>query len=425
MKITNAKMWALNLPFRNDRVESAMQRANTQGERIYVYRLETEDGSVGYGDSTTASPVGSLPGRPLFGLINDDSIGIGPQIAALDAAGKAAGVPVHALLGEKIRSRVQLSWWAIDMAPADWVAEAEDAAAAGFTSMKLKARPWRDIVDQIGQVGKAVPTDFKLDVDFNGFLLTQAKAEGVLGELDGHPNVGLFESPFYMHTKADAGRLLRERIRTPIVEHFNSRLVAEQVADGTIIGGEASVVRHQAALAAAANQPFFLQFVGTGITAAYVVQLASVLSHAHLPHITCHSLWKHDLLKKPLELCSGFCPVSETPGLGIEVDESAIARYAVDEDESTPQADYRRADRIMRVTWPSGGDTRLWEFTDELYYQAEFYAGSIPGFMRGVDLDVIEDDGSTSFRESHDRVRRGEPSKAAAMAVLNKAHSPI
>ncbi|MFT5090820.1 MAG: hypothetical protein ACI8PG_005201, partial [Planctomycetota bacterium] len=63
---------------------------------------------------------------------------------------------------------------------------------------------------------------------------------------------------------------------------------------------------------------------------------------------------------------------------------------------------YRQQKRILRVVWPgTGKNKRVWEFTDEGHYQREFYAGNIPGFERGVDLEVLEDDKSKAFAKRH------------------------
>ena len=48
-----------------------------------------------------------------------------------------------------------------------------------------------------------------------------------------------------------------------------------------------------------------------------------------------------------------------------------------------------------------GRKKRVWEFTDEGNYQTSFYAGNIPGFETGVDLEVIEDDKSAAFKKRH------------------------
>jgi L-alanine-DL-glutamate epimerase-like enolase superfamily enzyme len=406
MKIARAECFALNLPFYCERVTRAMHRAQTHDERVCVYRLEADNGQIGYGDSHgAASKVDDLVGRNPVALMHDDRIGFGPQLAVLDLVGRDQGVPVHALLGIQLRRRCPVSWWEIDMSPADWTAEARESVRRGYTSFKMKARPWRDIIAQTDAVAKAVPPDYKFDVDFNGFLLNSARAEIVLHRLDQNPNVGMYESPFYLHQDLEGARILRERVRKPIVEHFQDRYLLADCCDGFVIGSTATETRRQAALAASFNKPFWLQLVGTGITTAYAAHLGSVLSHAQLPYITCHELWESDLLKKRLRVADGYLEVPDGPGLGVEIDEKAIDRYRVDQQEPTPKQRYRQKRRILRVCWPGiGKKKRVWEFTDEAHYQRAFYAGSLPGFEPGVDLEVEQDDRSPAFRKHHARL---------------------
>ncbi|MGY8822473.1 MAG: mandelate racemase/muconate lactonizing enzyme family protein [Candidatus Latescibacterota bacterium] len=403
MKIIRAERIALNIPFYAPRVVRAMHRAQTHDERVYIYRLETDNGLVGYGDQTHGlADAESLVGQNPAAIMLRDEIGFGPQLAALDLVGQANQVPVHALLGQQIRTRCPISWWDIDMPAADWTAEARESLKRGYTTFKMKARPWRDIVAQTDAVAKVVPTDYKFDVDFNGFLLNQAKAEIMLQKLDENDQIGIYESPFYLHRDLDGARLLRERVRKPIVEHFQEQYLRNDCSDGFVIGGGTSATLQHGILAAAHNKPFWLQLVGTGITTAYAAHLGSVLTHAQLPYITCHELWKSDLLKKPIDIVDGYMAVPQKPGLGVEVDEKAIEKYRVDEKEPSPKQRYRQQKRILRVVWPgTGKNKRVWEFTDEGHYQREFYAGNIPGFERGVDLEVLEDDKSKAFAKRH------------------------
>ena len=407
MKIVNAERIALNIPFYCPRATRAMHRAQTHDERVYVYRLESDSGLVGYGDTQGgSSDVENLVGQNPQAIMRDDDVGFGPQMALFDLVGKEAGVPAHALLGARLRERSPISWWDIDMSPADWTAEAKESLKRGYTCFKMKARPWRDIIDQTTKVSRAVPADYKFDIDFNGFLLNQARAEVILQQLDENPNVGMYESPFYLANDQVGGRILRERVRKPICEHFQDQHLHAHSCDGLVIGGPVAATIRSATLAAAFNKPFWLQMVGAGLTAAWAVHLGSVLSHAQLPYITCHELWKHDLLKKKLKVVDGYIAVPDGPGLGVEVDEKMIDKYRVDEEEPTPKTRYRQKKRILRITWPGVGKTkRLWEFTDEGIYQRAFYAGSLPGFERGVDLEVIENDRSPSFKKHHARLR--------------------
>ncbi|NKB70737.1 MAG: enolase [Candidatus Latescibacteria bacterium] len=403
MKIVKAECITLDIPFYAQRVTRAMQRASTHGERVGVFRLELEDGTVGYGDNHGGGgPVDHLVGQNALALAYQDSVGYGPQLALFDAIGKAAGVPVYQLLGTKVRDRCPVSWWDIDMPAQDWAAEARESIKRGYTCIKLKARPWRDIIHQVEIVSKAVPRDYKFDIDFNGFLLTPAKAEIILAQLDERDNVGMYESPFYLHRNLDDARLIRERARKPVIEHFQEQYLAAHCADGFVIGGGFQSTRRSGELAAAFNKPFWLQLVGTGITTAWAVHLGATLTHAQLPYITCHELWKHSLLKKRLDVVDGYIAVSDAPGLGIEVDEKALAKYQVDPDSPTPKDRYQQKKRILQINWPGPGKhRRVWEFTNEARYQQEFYQGNIPGFERGVTLDVIENDNSAAFKKTH------------------------
>jgi L-alanine-DL-glutamate epimerase-like enolase superfamily enzyme len=402
MKITHAESFALNIPFYAKRVTRAMQRAQTHDERVWVVRLETDNGLVGWADSHARPETKGLVGQNPAAIMHRDEIGFGPQVACYDLVGQDQGVPVHALLGVKLRDRCPISWWDIDMPAEDWAAEAKESLKRGYTTLKMKARPWRDIIAQTNAVSKVVPADYKFDVDFNGFLLNQARAEIVLQKLDENRNVGIYESPFYMHQDVDGARLLRERVRKPIVEHYQDQYLRNDCSDGFVLGGGATDTRRQATLAAAHNKPFWLQLVGSGLTTTYAAHLGSVLSHAQLPYITCHELWVDDLLKKPIAVQDGYMPVPDTPGLGAPVDEKAIAKYRVDPEEPTPKQRYRAQKRILRINWPAGGHKkRIWEFTDESNYQISFYTGNIPGFETGVDLEVIEDDKSAAFKKRH------------------------
>ncbi|MFA6107703.1 MAG: mandelate racemase/muconate lactonizing enzyme family protein [Candidatus Latescibacterota bacterium] len=407
MKIAHAERIALNLPFYCERVTRAMHRASTHDERVYLYRLEADNGLVGYGDCQGGHwPVVDLVGRNPASVMLDDRIGFGPQLAALDLVGQDLGVPVHALLGTAVRSRCPFSWWDIDMSAADWTAEARESVKRGYTCFKMKARPWRDIIAQTDAVAKAVPADYKFDVDFNGFLLNQARAEGMLQRLDENPNVGIYESPFYLAQDLDGARLLRERVRKPVVEHFQEPLLHARCCDGFVVGGGAAGILRVGTLAAGFNKPFWLQLVGAGVTAAFAAHVGAVLSHAQLPYITTHELWQHDLLKERLPVVDGYIAVPQGPGLGVTVDEKAVQRYRVDESEPTPRQRYHQRQRLLRISWPGPGKRRrTWEFTAEDLYQRAFYSGNLPGFERGVDLEVVEDDGSPAFKRQHARLR--------------------
>ena len=135
-------------------------------------------------------------------------------------------------------------------------------------------------------------------------------------------------------------------MENPIIDHFRETYLHCGAGDGFVVGGGATEVRRKGALCASFDKPFWLQMVGSGITTAYAVHIGAVQTHARLPAITAHELWEHDLLKERLEVENGSIAVPEAPGLGIEVDESALERYRVEPDAPTPQDLFRRQRRI-------------------------------------------------------------------------------
>jgi len=404
MKITSIERFVLDIPFRNKRVERHMHRANTHGERVNVWRVNTNDGIVGYGEGEgNEAKIANIIGQNPFKFLNDDSLGQGIQMALYDVAGKAEEVPAYRLLGQKVREYCPISWWAIDMPPEDWVEEAKTAIRLGYMSFKLKARPWRDIFAQIEILSQYLPQGFTLDIDFNGFLLNSGNAIPVLQKLEQNEHVAIFETPI-PQWDVDGYKQIRNKIAKPISIHFGSppimTAIKENVCDGFVIGGTVTNVKRQATIAAMANKPFWLQMVGTGIMTAFTVHLGAVLSHAYWPAITCHELWKDDLLKERLEVKDGYIQVPEKPGLGVEIDEAALERYQVDPQSKTPKEKYLQKRRVLKIQWPprTGQKEGLVRyFTSETDYQREFYSGNMPVFARGVKMEVIEDDGSPAF----------------------------
>ncbi|MBI4551972.1 MAG: enolase [Candidatus Latescibacteria bacterium] len=412
MKITHVEVTTLNNLFVNDRIRRAMQRANTHGERLHVYRVETDNGLAGYGDSQDRRTDFSwMIGKSPVGLLTDPRLNVGLQIALYDVVGKAEGVPVYQLLGPKVRDWCPIAWWAIDMSPEEWAEEAKHAVGLGYASFKLKARPWWDIVEQVEAITQVVPSHFKLDVDFNSFLLNAGNAVPKLRQLDQYETVAIYESPIPQED-IEGYKHLRDRIAHPISLHFGSppimTTLREEVCDGFVIGGTAGMIAQQAGIAAAANKSFWLQMVGGGLMTAFTVHLGAVHTHARWPAITCHELWD-DLLVERLDVKDGYIRVPEAPGLGVQVDDAAIERYRIDPEAPSPKEEYLRQRHVLRIRWKgtNGRPGRSWAFLTETDYQRSFYAGNMPLFVPGVRLEVIEDDKSAAFNHLYERVQQG------------------
>jgi L-alanine-DL-glutamate epimerase-like enolase superfamily enzyme len=273
----------------------------------------------------------------------------------------------------------------------------------GYTSYKMKARPWIDVYEQVKQVSAMIDPNFKLDLDFNGMLVNAATAVPILKELDTYPNVAIYETPI-PQGDVEGNKRIRFQTRCAIAMHYGNppimTALREQVCDGFVVGGGATRVLREAALAAQANMPFWLQLVGTGITSTFALHLGAVCSHAQWPAVTCVNMYRHQLITEPVRVHGGYARVPEAPGLGVELDEAALERYRT----HTAQKELPRA--VYAVVRPSGERTYYaGEYGGKIGYWEDFLAGNQPLFERGVRLEQLDDDGSREWADLAARVQ--------------------
>ena len=417
MRITGVERFLVDVPFYE--VPDRNTARDISGWHISeVCRITTDSDLVGYGETlpnytwgrVTDAAVARVQGKAPAECMWDDRLGAGLQMALFDLAGKAAGVPVYRLLGQKVRDWCPLSWWSIDMSPEDMASEAARAVELGYTAHKQKARPWFDVVEQVKQTAAVIPENFSLDLDFNGHLVNAANAVSVLQELDTFRNVQIYETPIPQGDVAGNQRI-RSQTRCGIAMHYGAppimTALREQVCDGFVVGGGASAVRRQAALAQEANMPFWLQLVGTGITTAFAMHQGAVCSHAQWPAVTCVNMYRRQLLTQPIAVKGGYVRVPEGPGLGIEVDEVAMRDFKTTSTQHDhPRAVYAIGRANGDVIYYCGGLVDSVPGVPRGYWD-DFTMGNLPVYERGSRLETLLDDGSATWRELHERVQQG------------------
>ncbi|MCZ6678271.1 MAG: mandelate racemase/muconate lactonizing enzyme family protein [Candidatus Poribacteria bacterium] len=409
MKITNVELTYLDVPF-TPHTNQHMQYWLPHWRIVQLCQITLDNGVVGLGETIpnyTWARVpddieGRIVGREGGDLLWEDSLGAGVQMALFDAIGKTLNVPVYRLLGTKVRDWSPLSWWGMDMPPNDWAQQCVDAVAQGYMSAKLKARTWYDLHAALQAIIERVPPQFKLDFDFNATLDNAANAVEFLKTLERYEQVAMIESPI---PQGDvAGNLhIRERINRPVAMHYGSppimTTLSEDVADGFVICAGAYRLLKQATVSEAANKPFWLQLVGTGITTTWAAHLGAVCEQAKWPAITCMNIWEHQLITAPIALRGGFHRVPEQPGLGIEVDREALEKYKVDYSFVDPPR------HVYRYARANGEVTYYGCSKQELH---RVYPGdAMPVCEAGSTLDVVPDDGSAAFKELYEAVQNG------------------
>lgn len=272
------------------------------------------------------------------------------EFACLDIAGKALGLPVHTLLGGKLRLRVPFASYLFyrhpnqetgaggEESPAEIVAHARDLVAKhGFATHKLKGGvfPPRHDVAVYRALAEAFPSH-SLRLDPNGIWSVE-ESLWVAEQIADLRNDYL-EDPTW---GLDGMRRVRQRIRIPtatntVVVNFEqlAQCIRQDAVDVILLdttfwGGI------RACLKAAATCETFQWGIAVhssgelGIQLATMLHLGAVLPNlrfaadAHYHHLT------DDVVKGGLmRYRDGAIAVPDGPGLGVELDDDRMGRYA-------------------------------------------------------------------------------------------------
>ena len=402
MKITEIEPISLRVPY-EDRIRKKFYHFGMT-EVVTVYKFHTDTGLTGLGENI---------GPPFDQGILDAYVGTNPfdhvmgtgrfnlDMACYDLMGKHLDLPAWKLMGQQVRQWVTMGWWMPCMSPEDTAAEIQVAAERGYRGLKCKARAFYDVVEQSRAIQEVAPPDFRVEFDFNGSLINVEKALPILRELEKIPVVKGVEEPIFAYD-IEGWRRLHQEIRIPFYLHGVGVVCegASRQPSGPWIGlrsgdFDGALCSHESIKSAltsgwafaAANTPILLQYVGTGITTAFACHLGAVMPTATLPGVTASHTYEDDLIREPHQMQRGFMKVPQGPGLGVELDEDVVERYA-----QTPEPKWPR--HISVVTLP-GGIKHYYRNLQQA--EALMKQGVDEAFAPGIRLEEWEDDGSDEF----------------------------
>ncbi len=377
-----------------------------------IISVRLKSGQTGFGETllyytwhaTEDQDVAAAQGKNAVSLMWNDDLGAGLQMAFFDAVAKTAGVPVHALFGTQVNEQTPVAWWNIDTSPADMAAECREAYSQGYRAYKTKGRPWFDVWKMCEETAKAVPEDFHIALDFNDTLLDAERGIPILNELEKHPQVAIWETPIFQKD-IEGNQAIRRSSRVPVAMHYGNPdpvvAIRREVCDGFVIGGGASRVLRRGTVAAMADMPFWLQLVGTGITATWSLHFGAVLDHATWPAVNCHQLYEHQLLAEPFHVRDGFTQVPNGPGIGCEIDWKAVQKYRVPKPARRPEPT-----RLLETTWPDGRRMYVANNGTVNFMLNAARRGDMPYFERGVFTKILPNDGSNEWKDLYEKSRR-------------------
>jgi o-succinylbenzoate synthase len=363
LKIHRAEGFGLRLPMKKPVLMAGVRLEHSEN---WLIRLEAEDGQVGWGEASSAPNHGGSTVQEMHQawhalqptVLGADAMTLGGLTQALapkvksgksvlgaldmalhDLVGRHLGVPAHVLLGGMRRDTVSPLWLLGTGSRDSDLAEARLRFAEGYRFFKLKVgvRPLEEEIEMALALRQDLGESLRLCADANmGMTADQAiaYARGVQPA-----RLEFFEQPLAREDLDGLRRLIQTRlIDVGLDESITSAQdllshAALGAAGGSLktlkLGGMSGVVA-AGQVCQAHGQCINLagKIAETSIASAAVIHLAAVLPNVDWGVSPSQATLKEDITAQPLSPQGGLYQVSQRPGLGVDVDEAAVRRFA-------------------------------------------------------------------------------------------------
>ena len=402
MKITDIEVIPITMPLAKRYEEHDGPIRMYDMDQHVIVKIHTDNGLVGYGDSedypdVPQAAVDRLIGRNPFDFIHND-LHIALGMALYDVMGKHLEVPAYKLMGQKMRDAVPVAAWTRPCGPEVFRGEVERAVDQGYTIFKMHTSTLYDVVEQTRAAEEVAPPGFKIHWDFN-HNRTMGTVLPIIEELErNHPIVGFIEDPLRWED-IDGWARLREKVHIPIVMH-SPRLggmqeVLRGVADIYMLGTRPIGDTLTTGFAyGKANIQVIIQQSGNTLMKALALHQGAVLPTATAHMIILDDQYDEDITTEKIPVVEGFSRVPEGPGLGVEVDEDALAQAAERKHIEVP--------RFIGMLHMPGGHRICTRGAPSVARVTGYEEGAI----RGIHFTRWVDDGSPEFERFYQRVSK-------------------
>jgi L-alanine-DL-glutamate epimerase-like enolase superfamily enzyme len=268
----------------------------------------------------------------------------------MDIVGKALGVPVYQLLGGLTTEKVPLGFVLPGAGTAEVVGMAKQALKAGFRVLKLKVGAGTEELDieNVKALRELGGDDIDIFIDANGGW-HYYQALMILRKLEKY-NIAMVEQPVPWWD-IDGMARLRAKIGIPVfadeaaIELKNlMEIIQKNAADGFFLkipkAGGLLKAQRWVTIAKAAGLPVVCGcMMGSGLEAATYTHLLvadewlSKMVHENLGPLHIHDVYetvtkpiKNDVALNVPRYENGFLYPTTTPGIGVELNEPAIAK---------------------------------------------------------------------------------------------------
>jgi len=273
-----------------------------------------------------------LPGRDA-----SQALRAAEQCADLDLEARMAGVRMADLLGGVRRTGIECTALLTERRPRELANDVERLAAAGFRAYKLKAAGAGGQVDaeRLGAVRYAAGREARLRIDFNG-VLDLERAARALPTLDRF-NLELAEQPLPPTARIDQWTTLAAATSVPLAadESLAEPVLADQLSKaGMGLAIKLATVGGPRAAYQLASCSGGVVTLGssheTSIGLAAALHVACALGRQPLACGLATADFPAGDLAVGLSVLGGRLQLPDGPGLGVEIDLEALARYRTD-----------------------------------------------------------------------------------------------
>jgi glucarate dehydratase len=359
-RIARVEAWPANVPLV---APYLMAPGEVPGISRTVVRVTTNDGVVGLGESASPADAEALLGelgsrlvgrdpaatlaelgaveRPRVTHRSDGKVLLrnplaGVEIALWDIAAREEAQPLYELLGGSVRTTVAFSEYFAyreghedtPAAVADYCARMAEEHDSPVFEGKVGVRSPEDDVALVREIRAAIGPERELRIDAN-MGWTPETARAVLAATEPYAVANVEEPVGSFHEQAE----LRRSTVTPFSSHAPDVALAAElgVPDTLVVGlgfcGGIAGTRRLIADCEAAGVGFWFYSGDLGITTAAYLHVAAATPYVERPSQSLLRWTTEDVIVDgPFSPEHGLVPVPGEPGLGVELDEVALAR---------------------------------------------------------------------------------------------------
>ena len=393
MKITHVETWKVVVPCREDVLEREGRwfdhgLSTFDSVPKWLVRIHTDTGLCGIGESPRGESAHRIESG-VHALIGQDprrfplhSLPLPPtacyttfEMALFDLLGKAWEVPVYQLLGGARQQQVLVDYWGSRRGPEETARTAREGLDRGFHGIKIKAAlanpgarlysgaaspaarggslgggssagdhsQWAavgeddPVVERVAAIAEACGPQFTITLDPNCRFYEPARALRLARQLEEY-NVLALEDPVPWRDNLDAYVLLRQKSPVPVAIHVSEpqavlAAIRKNAVDYFNINGSMADFVKMAWMAEQAGlRCWHGSGVDLGIRDMSYVHASFAAGSCTLPgDMVGNFLREDDLIEEPIPIEDGYVPLPTAPGLGVSLDEAAVARYRVEE----------------------------------------------------------------------------------------------